>query len=73
MRLSRSTRDCAKRLYFDDPIALGHRSEICVYQRDPIFQAEVGDILHLSGRPGPFGITYFSYDLHLEKIASPGN
>lgn len=67
VRLSKSTRNCPKHLYFDDPVAPGHRSEICVYQLDPLFQVGVGDVLHLSGKSGPFGITYRRNDLRLEK------
>lgn len=66
-------RNCAKRLYFDDPIARGHRSEICVAQNDPLVRAEPGDVLRLSGRSGPFGITYQRDDLRLEKVTSPPN
>lgn len=73
VRPNRSTRGCAKHLYFNDPVAPGHRSEICIYQLDPLFRAEVGDILHLAGRSGPFGITYFSDNLHLEKVVTPAN
>lgn len=73
VKLSKSTKNCPKHLYFDDPIAPGHKSEICVYQLDPLFQAEVGDALHLSGSSGPFGITYERDDLRLKKVTPPSN
>ncbi|WP_347312545.1 hypothetical protein [Defluviimonas sp. SAOS-178_SWC] len=68
-KLHAGDRGCRKDLYFEDPIAPEHRSKLCVYSLDPLFQARAGDILHLTGRPGPFGITYRRDDRVLERAS----
>ena len=62
-------RRCNKSLYFEDPIVPEHRTNICVYSLSPLFHALAGDVLDLTGRPGPFGITYRRDDLFLEPAS----
>jgi hypothetical protein len=68
-----STRGCAKDLYLRDPTVPDHLSKVCVYSLNPLFQAQAGDVVHLKGRYGPFGITYDPKDVRLEKLAQPTN
>lgn len=62
------SKDCPNRLSFDIPTVSQHVLTICAGRSSPLFEATPGDILHLTGRSGPFGITYQRDDLRLEKV-----
>lgn len=62
----RNSKECPNRLSFEIPAIAGHELSVCVGRNSPLFRAGAGDILHLKGRSGPFGITYLRDDLRLE-------
>lgn len=57
------SRACPNRLSFPDPYLPTRKLDICARAKDPLFAARVGDGLRITGRKGPFGITYTTVDL----------
>ncbi|MCB2115353.1 MAG: hypothetical protein KDE00_03405 [Rhodobacteraceae bacterium] len=59
------SRDCPNRLSFAIPAVWDSALSVCAGRNSPLLRARKGDLLHLKGRSGPFGITYRRDDLRL--------
>ncbi len=51
---------CARTIIFEDPTFPGHILDLCTDWDEVLEMADKGDRLILTGRTGPFGITYSS-------------
>lgn len=54
---------CPNQLTFADPYLPTQKLDICARTKDSAFAAKVGDRLRITGRKGPFGITYTTVEL----------
>jgi hypothetical protein len=54
---------CDKELFIDDWLAPGHGLNLCAEHDPALADARLGDRLRITGRSGPFGITYSRAEL----------